>query len=287
MRTLVQFTTRSLGDTIGGMPAVLAYQKRESRDVYVDCGWSNILKDSYPSLIFNPDTSESYDDVITVSYHFDMPLQAGMAKDLGFENWTFRKPFVDFTPKARPIKSKYVAIGIHSTAQCKYWNYPDGWDILCKMLRKEGLTPVCIDQHESFGIPGNWNVVPKGSAVRKLNNKIEDTMNFIHHAEFFIGVSSGLAWIAHAMGKKVVMISGITEPWNEFEEDCVRIINKEVCHGCFHKTDEVKFEAFDWMWCHYHKGTPRQFECTKTITPESVLEKIKESGWIQNKINTI
>ena len=283
MKVLVKFVTRSLGDTIGGMPAVLAYQKRESCDVYVDCGWSHILKDSYPTLIFTNSSKESFDREIEVNYHFEHPLQEGFAKDLGFDTWTYRKPFVDFAPKARPIKSKYVAIGIHTTSQCKYWNYPGGWDALCRLLRKEGLTPVCIDQHETFGIPGNWNVVPKSSAVRKLNNKIQDTMNFIHHAEFFIGVSSGLAWVAHAMGKKVVMISGTTQPWNEFEEDCLRIINRDVCHGCFHETKDYKFDSSDWMWCPLHKGTSRQFECTKTITPESVLEKIKESGWITNQ----
>jgi autotransporter strand-loop-strand O-heptosyltransferase len=281
MKVLVQFITRSLGDTIGGMPAVLAYQRRWSCDVYVNCGWTNILKKSYPTLIFTDNLNQQFDKVIPVNYHFEHPLQEGFAKDLGFESWTYRKPFVDFSPKERPVKSKYAAISIHSTAQCKYWNYPNGWDILCRLLRKEGITPVCIDQHESFGVDGNWNIVPKSSAVRKLNNTIEESMNFIHHAEFFIGVSSGLAWAAHALGKRVVMVSGITEPWNEFEEDCIRIINKEVCQGCFHKTEKYKFDSGDWMWCGEHKGKPNQFECTKAITPESILVKIKESGWLQ------
>jgi autotransporter strand-loop-strand O-heptosyltransferase len=279
MKVLVNFITKSLGDTIGGMPAVLAFQKRENCDVYVYSGWSNILKDSYPTLFFVKDTGGYYDKVIDVNYHFEYPLQEGFARDLGFENWTYRKPFIDFTPKERPIKNKYIALGIQSTAQCKYWNYPDGWDLLCRMFRKINITPVCVDQFESFGIKGNWNIVPK-SSVKKLDNPIEETMNYIHHAEFFIGISSGLSWVAHAMGKKVVMISGATEPWNEFEEDCLRIINRSVCHGCFHNPDEHKFDPTDWMWCPVHKGTEKHFECTKTITPEYVFEQIKNIGWI-------
>lgn len=279
MKILVNFVTKSLGDTIGGMPAVLAYQKRENCDVYVVCGWSHILKDSYPTLFFVKDASGYYDKVIDINYHFEHPLQEGFARDLGFESWTYRRPFIDFTPKQRPIKNKYVALGIQSTSQCKYWNYPDGWDRLCRMFRKIDITPVCVDQYESFGTNGNWNYVPK-SSVKKLDNPIDATMNYIHHSEFFIGVSSGLSWVAHAMGKKVVMISGTTQPWNEFEEDCLRIINRSVCHGCFHETSKYTFDSKDWMWCPEHKGTERHFECTKTITPESVFQQIKDIGWI-------
>lgn len=278
LNVLVSFVSNSLGDTIGGMPAVLSYQERESCRVYVKCKWANILKNSYPTLIFIDEAYEDdFDKVLNINYHFEYPLQEGFARDLGFTQWVYKRPLVDFVPKERPIKNKYVAIGIQSTSQCKYWNYPDGWNILCKMLRKEGLTPVCIDQYESFGIKGNYNLVPS-SSVKRLDNSIEDSMNYIYHAEFFIGVSSGLSWIAHSMGKKVVMISGVTQPWNEFQEDCLRIINKDSCHGCFHLTDKYNFDPSSWMWCPEHGGTSRQFECTKTITPEEVFSKIK--SWI-------
>lgn len=279
MKVLVNFKTAALGDTIGGMPAVAAYKQKENCDVYVCCKWSHILKNSYPTLIFVNDKNDNYDKIIDVDYHFEYPLQEGFARDLGFQNWVYQKPLIDFVPKQRPIINKYVAIGMQSTAQCKYWNYPNGWDELCKMFRKIDVTPVCIDQNESFGVEGNWNYVPKKS-VKRLNNTIEVTMNYIYHSEFFVGISSGLSWVAHAMGKKVVMISGITEPNNEFEEDCIRIINRSVCHGCFHKVDKYRFDPGDWFWCGEHKGTERQFECTKTITPESVFQQIKNTGWI-------
>ena len=280
MKVLVSFITNALGDAIGGMPAVLMYQKKHCCEVHVKCKHSKLFKNSYPELTFVDKVDESsYDEVINVDYHFEHPLQEGFARDLGFKTWTYRRPRIDFVPKERPIKHKYITIGIQSTAQCKYWNYPNGWDILSRMFRKANITPVCIDQYESFGIKGNWNIVPK-SSVKRLDNPIEDAMNYIHHSEFFVGISSGLSWVAHALGKKVVMISGITQPWNEFEEDCLRIINQSVCHGCFHKTDMYKFRTDDWMWCPEHKDTQRHFECTKSITPEYVFEKIKENSWI-------
>ena len=281
MRTLVKFTTRSLGDTIGGMPAVEAYQRKVGGDVYVNCAWEELVKDAYPNLLFTNRDYE-FDSVVHTSYHFDKPLQAGFAGDLGFQEWSYRRPKISFKPGPRPINSKYVVVGIHTTAQCKYWNYPKGWDILCKELKKKGLLPVCVDQHETFGVPGSWNQVPK-TAVKRLNNTIKGTMNFIHHAEFFLGVSSGLAWVAHAMGKRVVMISGVTETWNEFDEDCVRVINRDVCHGCFHKPQQYPFIASDWNWCPVHKGTERAFECSKTITPQKVLEQIEGAEWLRNE----
>jgi hypothetical protein len=36
-----------------------------------------------------------------------------------------------------------------------------------------------------------------------------------------------------------------------------------------------KFDKGDWFWCPEHKGTERQFECHKSITPEMVIDKIK------------
>ena len=220
-----------------------------------------------------------------------MPLQHSFAYDLGFKNWFYHRPVVDFVPRERSIKGKYVSFGIHSTSQAKYWNYPNGWDILCRMLRKKNITPVCIDKDEIFGMSRQWdkmarvsiektgNIVPK-SSVKRLDNTIEEAMNYIYHSEFFMGISSGLAWVAHAMGKRVVMISGMTEPWNEFKEDCIRINDSTVCHGCFHDIEKYKFDPNNWMWCPVHEKTHREFECTKSITPEHVIERIKQASWI-------
>ena len=35
-------------------------------------------------------------------------------------------------------------------------------------------------------------------------------------------------------------------------------------------------DAGDWEWCPDHKNTPRQFECTKSIKPEQVIESINK-----------
>jgi autotransporter strand-loop-strand O-heptosyltransferase len=96
-------------------------------------------------------------------------------------------------------------------------------------------------------------------------------MNVIHHSHLFIGLSSGLSWLAWAMNKKVVMISNFTEANHEF--DCIRITKTDVCHGCWNKA-EYRFDAGDWNWCPVHKGTDRQWECHKEIKAADVILSI-------------
>ena len=278
---LVKIRTRALGDNVGAVPCIEEWRRRTNHKVYVLSSWKRILARSYPNLIFvdAEDALPTWDEVIEIDYRFDLPLQTGFAAGLGMSAWQYIRPKVDPTQGPRPVKGRYVTLGIHSTAQLKYWNYPDSWNLLSKGLRKMGLTPVCVDQHESFGSEGHWNLVPK-AAVRRLNNPIEETINYLEHAEFHIGISSGLSWVAHALGKKVVLISGATLANNEFQEDCLRVIDESVCHGCINRPEKHRFLTNDWLWCPEHKGTHRQFECTKTIDPDRVLSLISQSGWV-------
>jgi autotransporter strand-loop-strand O-heptosyltransferase len=77
-----------------------------------------------------------------------------------------------------------------------------------------------------------------------------------------------------ALDINIAMISGFT--WEFVEFDCeVRIINRSVCSGCW---TWARFDRGDWNWCPQNKGNERQFECTKTITPENVWQQLETSG---------
>jgi autotransporter strand-loop-strand O-heptosyltransferase len=293
MRTiLIQVNSNSLGDTIAIMPCVEHYMSKTNDNVLVKSNprYNSLFKESYPNIEFFED-GMSYDKKIELNYNFNLPLQTGFAQQLGFFNWEYIKPKVDIPNKERPIKGKYVTISIHSTSQLKYWNHPLGkvsqpispnWNDLCSMLRKEGLTPVIIEKDEMFGIEPYRNGMPI-KANKKLGLNLEDTINYIQHSEFYIGLSSGLSWLAHSMDKKVAMISNFSEDSHEFDLSCndyKRITNKSVCHGCWNKVNkEHKFDPSDWYWCPLHKDTERQFECHTSITPQMVYDEIKD--WIK------
>lgn len=162
------------------------------------------------------------------------------------------------------MKNKYVCIGTHGTSQAKFWNYPNGWQILVDYLVDRGYDVYAISKEYTE----LNNVIDKTG-----DEKIEDRINDLKDCEFFIGLSSGLSWLAWASGAYVFLISGHTQPWYEFESNCTRIFNDSVCNGCWHNHD---FDKGDWNWCPEHKGTDRMFECTKSITPQTIINKIEK-----------
>lgn len=83
---------------------------------------------------------------------------------------------------------------------------------------------------------------------------------------------SGLSWLANGVGIPVVLISGFTLPLNEFATP-YRVINYHVCNGCWNDT-QIVFDHKDFEWCPRLKGTERQYECSRYITPEAVNKVI-------------
>ncbi len=287
--TLVEIVSDSIGDNIGAIAVIDKWSKEKNKKVTVLTQLPNLFKNSYPNLkilkksensfTFSTDSGdwnlngELFTEKINTTYKFDKPLIEGYATDFDIDTKDI-KIKIDKVNKERPIKGKYVCIGFHSTCQAKYWNHPGAWEILCKMLRKKGLTPVCVEKDFSFGIPGHFNEVPHNS-VKKIGLPFDDVINHIQHAEMFIGLSSGLSWMAQALGIPTVIISNVTSKDNEFiDEKTLRIYEESVCHGCFHKHE---FNPGDWLWCPvYRNDEMRRFICTKAITPESVMEQIEK-----------
>ena len=291
-KILVFIESFSIGDTVAAIPYVNKFVETNPDDtIYVGMNdWLIPFFESvYTDLKFvgrNP--NDTYDNILALKYDFNKSIQQGYAEQLGFIDAEYIRPKILIPELKRPIKNKYITIGIHSTSQLKYWNHPAGkgvqpqspyWDELCGMIRKAGYTPVVVEQDEMFGWGQFKNGLPT-KANKKFGQSFLESMNLIYHSEFYIGLSSGMSWVAHAMGKPVAMISNFTEDWNEFDltlPDYIRITNKSVCHGCWHNINkDYNFDVQDWYWCPKHKDTPRQFECHTSITPEMVFNEIKQ-----------
>lgn len=277
-RYLAVLKSHALGDSIAFVPYCQKWAELKNTQLDVCVKRDEIFdKHYYPNLRFIKESEidlSNYTDVMRFEYIFDKPLLKGYSDQFNLE-FNELRAFIKKSPKPRPIKSKYVCLGVHTTTQAKYWNYYNGWEIISKKLRKEGLTPVAVDLYEMFGIEGSWNYLPE-SSVKKVGMSFDDVINYIQNCEFFIGVSSGLSWLAWSLGKKVILISGTTEEDNEFQSNCYRLINKKVCHGCFNKSNLFNFDAGNWMWCPVGENTQKWFECSKSITPDDVWQKVKE-----------
>lgn len=269
-RVYIALDSKSLGDTIAWMPYALEFQKKHNCQVVVST-FKNFLFDVvYPELEFiEPGQPASniyaqycvgwfYDENKEPSLCNTVKLQEAATNILGLE-FQELKPRIAFT-SSNNLYDRYVTIATNSTAGCKFWT-KEGWQSVINFLYEKGYRVINVSKEKN----------PFDNCEQIEDASLENTMNVIHHSHLFIGLSSGLSWLAWAMDKKVVMISNFTDENHEFE--CIRIINKNVCHGCWNKA-EVKFDK-SWEWCPFLKGTPRQFECQTSITAQDLIYKIQ------------
>ena len=274
-RVYIAFDSSSLGDTIAWVPYVEEFRKKHNCHVICSTFKNDLVRGSYPNIEFVEPGSvvNEIHGMYNIGWFYDMdkeltlpnviPLQQSITNILGLE-FNEINPKIKFPIKPNQFKDKYVTIATTSTAQLKYWNFTNGWQLLCDELKNMGYRVVHVSNEKS-DIKG----------ITELKDKsLLGTMNAIHHSEFFIGLSSGLSWLSWSIGKKVVMISNFTEPDHEFTTNCYRVTKNDVCNGCWNNP-LFKFDKGDWNWCPEHKDTPRHFECHKSITPEMVLEQIK------------
>ena len=180
-------------------------------------------------------------------------------------------PKPTFEPNAPPlIDDPYVCISVQASTTKKGWLYPKGWDAVADYLKSLGYRVLCIDKLPEMNYDGIKISMPNSAENFTGNRPIMERANMLYYAEFFIGLSSGLAWLADAVNCPVVMIGGFTQDWYEFYTP-YRVANRLVCNGCFNNVN-VNFMKDK---CLYHNGTPRELECQKKISPRQVIDAIE------------
>lgn len=186
-----------------------------------------------------------------------------------------KPPVIDFDHEKREIAEPYVCIASLASGGCKLWLNPDGWDEVCIFLKKCGYRVIDIDANPYMRY--NYNVMRIPREAENFTGcgegkKIADRAAMINHADFFIGLGSGLSWVAWAVGKPVVLISGFSLPFCEFHTP-YRVINTHVCHGCFNDTS-LSFNNKEAFWCPRQKEERMKMVCSMSITSTQVINKI-------------
>ena len=292
-RVYIAFGSKALGDTLAWFPYALEFKKKHNCHVIVSTFWNKFFKEKYPELEFvSPGaTVPNLYAMYEIGWYYDdndqldrfkqpydpkqFTLQQTATNILGLE-YKEIIPKINYQVKNRPFKEKYICISPHASASAKYWHHPTGWQTIINYINNVLGYKVVMISKEKYN--DNWET-DKLPLQKKFTNiidatgdhPIEDIINMLHHSEMYIGVSSGLAWLSWSIKNPVVLISGFSSDWTEFTSNVERIINKNVCNSCF---NNFKLDAGDWNWCPVHKDTPRQFECTKKILPETVIEGI-------------
>ena len=287
---LIQFPVGTLGDLMGWFPYAVKFQRKHG--CRLTCAMSALIaplfRSAYPEIEFVTHEEVEpgrYYATYNIGLFFDDDAHVHQPCDfrhvglhrtaghiLGVDP-TETRPEITLDDDSRPIEERYVCIAVQSSTQCKYWNHPTGWREIVTFLKAQGYRVVCIDQKATHGSGLVWNHIPHGAEDETGDRPLAERARWLRHADFFVGLSSGLAWLAWACGTPVVMISGFTQENNEFATP-YRVINYHACNGCWNDASQ-RFDHQDFFWCPRHKDTPRQFECTRLITPEQVRRTLK------------
>ena len=273
----------ALGDYIAWFPYVDLFQKKHQCILDFYSPLKELVSSNYPNINFfdyNHNSNEEY----FASYRigcFDVDdrssspadwrtqnLQQMASEILGIDYREVKPNFTKPNNLKNNFNKKYVCIGSLSTAQAKFWNNPDGWNKVVTYLNSLGYDVVSIDKLNNIGNNGYHNEIPVGSVDKTGNFPLIDRINDLHFCEFFIGLGSGLSWLAWMVGKPVILISGFSDPKSEFYTP-YRVHNKNVCNSCWNDTS-FKFDSGKWDWCPRNKD----FECSTKITFEMVKDQI-------------
>jgi autotransporter strand-loop-strand O-heptosyltransferase len=271
---LICLDTKSLGDCLAWFPYVEEFRKKHRCIVTCATNWASLFKETYSNIKFcGLEWSGNFyaiymigcfpDNARSVFNYKDVGLQRISSSILGINHKEIR-PILKVNDTTRKIEQKYVCFATHSTAQAKFWNNPTGWQEMCDYLNSIGLKPVLIQAEPRDDLK---NIINKSGP-----KEIQETMNLLYNSEFFVGIGSGLSWLSWALNKPTVLVSGFSLPRSEFYTP-YRVINTNVCNGCW---NEHEFDKGDWMWCPRQKGTAREFECSKQISSQMVIDSINE-----------
>jgi autotransporter strand-loop-strand O-heptosyltransferase len=267
-RVFIVLDSKSLGDTIAWAGYALKFQEKHNCHVVMSSFWNKIL--DYPELeLVEPGATVNCYALYRIGWKWDenkepvlcntIPLQQAAANILGLD-YKPVKPRLNHSNEFGIPSEKYIAIATNSTMECKFWT-KEGWQEVINYFHGLGYDVYNVSKEDN----------PFENCTKIKDTSIRSTMDVIRGAKLFIGLSSGLSWLAWALNQKVVMISNFTEADHEF--DCYRVTKPDVCNSCWNDP-KIKLDPY-WDWCPRNKN----FECQRLIPASMVIDKIKEAGF--------
>lgn len=285
---MIQLPVGALGDTVAWFSYVERFQRQHGCKLTVSMAsyMADLFRDQYPEIRF-----VSKDEAVKLAPYATYNLGLFFGGDVNHQPFDFRQvglhrtaghilgvaDLSDIPPRVnlsapRRITEPYVVIASQASSQCKYWNNPSGWREVVGELKKRGYRVLCIDRMPEYGMDYIWNHIPYGCEDFTGDKPLQERIDIIKDAAMFIGLTSGLSWIAWCCRVPVILISGFTDPVNEFATP-YRVQNFTVCHGCWNDM-RCEFKHKEFLWCPRAKSDSGKFECTKAITAKMVIDKI-------------
>lgn len=222
----IKIDAYALGDNIAWMPFVEEFRKKWNCHIICSTFFNELFIEAYPKIMFIKPNSVIHnvyaqyyigaanDDnlkysLIKTKY---FPLQKVASSILGLDDIEIRSSVSK--PLDKSIK-KYICLSEFGSSPQKSWK--GNWQIIVDHIKSLGYDVVVISK-EKTSLNG---VIDKTGDIN-LNDRIND----LNNCSLFIGVSSGLSWLAWSVNCKVMIISDVTPLWHEFS--CIRIGDPEL-----------------------------------------------------------
>lgn len=286
---LIKFPVGTIGDIVAWMTYADRFQRKHQCKLELTMAkrMAELFREQYPNITITslpgePLTKNPYASyLVGLFFGGDTNYQPVDYRLVGLHHQAAYILGVDPKEEAPKVKlgspklvtGSYVCIATKGSSQNKYWNNGYGWEEVIDYLKKLGYRVLCIDREKTEGKEWIWNRMPAGCEDFTGNIPLQERIALLEHSDFFIGLGSGLSWLAWCCHIPVVMISGFSMPWCEFYTP-YRVFNPQACNGCWNDTN-ITFKH-EYMWCPRHIGTDRQFECTRLITGRKVISTIKK-----------
>lgn len=282
-KVLLVFDSSALGDTLAWIPYIKEFKSKHNCDLYVSTYYNFLFREVYSDITFiEPDFARNnYYAVYTLGVFIEnetvnifknpndyrnVPLQQIATDILGLE-YKEIKGTVIMNDLPNDYNSNRIVISPQSTKQSKYWNNDNGWQELVNYLKDKYYEVICIGNKPNNE---NDNKIPEGvTFIEKIS--IPEIIPLLKSSRLFIGLGSGLSWLSWTLNVPTVVISGFSYSYTEMQ-DCIRITApSDSCSGCFNRHI---YDRNKWDWCPDFENTVRQFECTKNISANNVIDKI-------------
>ena len=284
----IRFPVGTLGDILAWFPYAEEFRKKHGCKVYCSMSekMAELFRPAYPKIHFIPPGEAPKDCYATYYMGIFFPADDRFHQITDFRviGLALNIPYilglevVERRPRLTPAKKRliaepYVCIAAQSTSQAKYWNNPRGWIETIDFLKALGYRVLCIDKEKCHGSGRHWHTIPYGCEDFTGDRPLQERVDFLGHADFFVGLGSVLSWLAWGAGVPVVMIVGFTMPGTEFATP-YRVQQFHTCHSCANdQRHEHHYD--DFGACPHHRGTDREFECTRCITADFVKDTIR------------
>lgn len=297
-RVYLMLPQGALGDGLAWLPVAEQFRLRHGAEVTVIMGqWLiDLAGRLYPGITFLPAEQQQRLEGAYAAYflgmhgkehetwrpvppqHLSLQQMAQSILGLPFEVLKCRLPM----GTRRVVQEPYVCISTLATNRCKNWNFPGGWTDVVAWLKSLGYRVFDIDRDAALKYGEVIDQMPPNAENMTGHRPILERIAILEHADFFIGLASGLSWLAWELGVPVVQISGFTLPGSEFYTP-YRVQNLNFCAGCWNDPS-CEFSRTKATWCPRHEGTESEIACTYAVTPKMVKDTILRIPQLQERL---